>query len=184
MLDIRAGLSTHIGELITRCHTCAKEQPTPREPLKPLSFPARPWERVVTDLYDFQGRIYIIVVWHKGTLWWDFSFSHKNTQGGFRHTWHSTCQTTGHSILQRPFDSLQKRTISNMLLVHQIPPRERRSRKNHSHSKIHAENKRRHPQRLLDLQVNSSTEWLLNHWTTNGTPSANLATNSSSQLVP
>ena len=28
----------------------------------PLSFPARPWERVATDLYDFQGRKYIIVV--------------------------------------------------------------------------------------------------------------------------
>ena len=26
------------------------------------SFPARPWERVATDLYDFQGRKYIIVV--------------------------------------------------------------------------------------------------------------------------
>ena len=56
------GLSTQIGELITRCHTCAKEQPTPREPLMPSSFPARPWERVATDLYDFQGRKYIIVV--------------------------------------------------------------------------------------------------------------------------
>ena len=56
------GLSTQIGELITRCHTCAKEQPTPRELLMPSSFPARPWERVATDLYDFQGRKYIIVV--------------------------------------------------------------------------------------------------------------------------
>ena len=56
------GLSTQIGELITRCHTCAKEQPTPRELLMPSSFPARPCERVATDLYDFQGRKYIIVV--------------------------------------------------------------------------------------------------------------------------
>ena len=28
----------------------------------PSSFPARPWERVATGLYDFQGRKYIIVV--------------------------------------------------------------------------------------------------------------------------
>ena len=56
------GLSTQISELITRCHTCAKEQPTPREPLLPSSFPGRPWERVATELYDFQGRKYIIVV--------------------------------------------------------------------------------------------------------------------------
>ena len=56
------GLSKRIGEFMTRCHTCAKEKPTPREPLMPSSFPARPWERVATDLYDFQGRKYIIVV--------------------------------------------------------------------------------------------------------------------------
>ena len=74
----------------------------------------------------------------------------------------SQCQTTGHRIVQRPFDSLQKRTISHMLLVHQKPPREGRSRKSHLHSKVHAENKRRHLQRPFDLQVNSSTEWLLN----------------------
>ena len=57
-----SGLSTQISELITRCHKCAKEQPTPREPLMPSSFPARPWERIATDLYDFQGRKHIIVV--------------------------------------------------------------------------------------------------------------------------
>ena len=28
----------------------------------PSSFPAHTWERVATDLYDFQGRKYIIVV--------------------------------------------------------------------------------------------------------------------------
>ena len=28
----------------------------------PSSFPACPWERVATDLYDFQGRKHIIVV--------------------------------------------------------------------------------------------------------------------------
>ena len=49
----------------------------------------------------------------------------------------------GHSIMQRPFDSLQKHTISHMLLGH------------------HVDKKRRHLQRPLDLQVNSSTEWLL-----------------------
>ena len=56
------GLFPQIDELITRCHTCAKEKPTPRDQLIPSSFPARPWERVATGLYDFQRRKYIIVV--------------------------------------------------------------------------------------------------------------------------
>ena len=56
------GPSTQIGELIIQSHTCAKEQPTPRELLMPSSFAARPCESVATDLYDFQGRKYNIVV--------------------------------------------------------------------------------------------------------------------------
>ena len=64
------GFSTQIGDLDTRCHTYAKEQPTPREPLMPLPFPARPWERVATDLYDFQWRKYFIVV-HYYSRWFD-----------------------------------------------------------------------------------------------------------------
>ena len=81
----------------------ATQQPTPREPLMPSSFPAHPWERVATDLYDFQGRKYIIVVDYYSRwfdikeLWWDSTFSHTSTQGGFHHTWHSRC----HNVRQR-----------------------------------------------------------------------------------
>ena len=57
-----AGLSKQVEDLVTQCVTCAKDRPTPTEPLMPASFPSRPWERIATDLYEIKGRVYIIVV--------------------------------------------------------------------------------------------------------------------------
>ena len=56
------GLCKQIREFITRCHTCAKDNPTPLEPLMPSSFTVQPLKRVATNLYNFQGRNHIIVV--------------------------------------------------------------------------------------------------------------------------
>ena len=95
------GPSTQIGELIIRCHTCAKWTtnaerttytfvlPTPTPPPlregcnRPIWFSRKKIRH--------RGWLLLKVVWHQGTLWWEFSFSHKSTQGGFRHTWHSGC---------------------------------------------------------------------------------------------
>ena len=57
-----AGLSKQVEDLVTQCATCAKDRPTPKEPLMPASFPSRPWERIATDLYEIKRRVYIIVV--------------------------------------------------------------------------------------------------------------------------
>ena len=52
------GLSKQIE---AQCVTCAKGRPTPKDPLMPDSFPSRPWERIATDLFELNGKVYLIV---------------------------------------------------------------------------------------------------------------------------
>lgn len=56
------GLPKQIEDLVAQCVTCAKDQPTPKEPLMSASFPSRPWERIATDLFDLNRKVYLIVV--------------------------------------------------------------------------------------------------------------------------
>ena len=56
------GLSKSIEQLVTNCTTCAKERPEIKEPLMSASFPSRPWERLGTDLFQHQGKVYLIVI--------------------------------------------------------------------------------------------------------------------------
>ena len=55
------GLSKQIEDLVAQCVTCAKDQPTPKEPLMSASFPSRPWERIATDLFELKGKVFLIV---------------------------------------------------------------------------------------------------------------------------
>ena len=48
--------------MISKCNTCAKVRQDQKEPLLSSSFPSRPWERLGMDLFDFQGKIYLLVV--------------------------------------------------------------------------------------------------------------------------
>ena len=55
------GLSQQIEDLVAQCVTCAKDQPTPKEPLMSAFFPSCPWERIATDLFELNGKVYLIV---------------------------------------------------------------------------------------------------------------------------
>ena len=55
-------LSRQIEDLVAQCVTCAKDQPTHKEPLMSASFPSRLWERIATDLFELKGKVYLIVV--------------------------------------------------------------------------------------------------------------------------
>ena len=48
--------------MVTKCFTCAKNRPVPKEPLMSSSFPSRPWERLAADLFDLKGKKHLIVV--------------------------------------------------------------------------------------------------------------------------
>ena len=55
-------LCKEVEATVKKCHVCAKERPEQREPLLPSSFPDRPWERVGSDLFEFDRHHYILVV--------------------------------------------------------------------------------------------------------------------------
>ena len=56
------GLSRQLEELVKNCSTCRKCLNQRREPLIPTALPELPWQRVGTDLFEFQGHSYLLVV--------------------------------------------------------------------------------------------------------------------------
>ena len=57
-----SGLSRQLEELVKNCSTCQKCLSKRREPLIPTALPELPWQRVGTDLFEFQGHSYLLVV--------------------------------------------------------------------------------------------------------------------------
>ena len=56
------GLSMQIENMVANCNTCAKDRPEPKDPLKSTSFHSHPWERLAADLFEVEGKVYLIVV--------------------------------------------------------------------------------------------------------------------------
>ena len=57
------GMNSQIEELVSNCSTCLHHaSANQREPLHPHEIPSRPWKKVGTDLFDWNGKPYLIVV--------------------------------------------------------------------------------------------------------------------------
>lgn len=56
------GLSREIQDLVTNCKRCAKENQPAKEPLITTPLPDRPWKMIATDLFELEGRDYLLVV--------------------------------------------------------------------------------------------------------------------------
>ena len=56
-------MNSDLKDFILKCDVCNSYKPEqPREPLMPHEFPSRPWQKVGTDLLQFDGRQYLITV--------------------------------------------------------------------------------------------------------------------------
>ena len=56
------GMSRDIERFVDKCPECATKRPTPTEPLSPTALPERPWQKVATDLFQFEKNDYVLIV--------------------------------------------------------------------------------------------------------------------------
>ena len=56
------GVSRQIQRFIQNCNTCCKSFQTQTEPLIPTELPSRPWQKLGSDLFEYKGATYILVV--------------------------------------------------------------------------------------------------------------------------
>ena len=57
------GTANDIDDYVSKCPTCAKvKAKIPREPLVPHEVPQRPWAKLGTDIFEFAGKPYLVVV--------------------------------------------------------------------------------------------------------------------------
>jgi len=55
-------MSKAIEEMIKGCAECQLNTKIPREPLRPIAVSTRPWKMLGTDILQYQGQIYLIVI--------------------------------------------------------------------------------------------------------------------------
>ena len=54
-------MNKDITEYISKCHICKTySQEHKKEPMIPYPVPSRPWQVIGTDLFEFQGRSYLV----------------------------------------------------------------------------------------------------------------------------
>ena len=56
------GISSHVTNMVKDCPVCLKERTNRPEPLMKSTFPDRPWQKVGSDLFQLNGKDYILVV--------------------------------------------------------------------------------------------------------------------------
>ena len=56
------GIKNDIEEKVSKCLVCSKHRVNHVEPLLPSPFPDRPWQKVGTDIFEWQNSSYLLVV--------------------------------------------------------------------------------------------------------------------------
>ena len=64
------GMSSEVRQFVESCHVCrAFDQQQPKETFVAHEIPSRPWAKVGTDMFSFNGRIYLLCVDYYSSFW-------------------------------------------------------------------------------------------------------------------
>ena len=55
-------VSSQMETFVRQCSTCAQLHPPTKELMLPSALPKHPWEKVASDLFEFKGKQYLLVV--------------------------------------------------------------------------------------------------------------------------
>ena len=55
------GIRKELDDIISKCPVCCRHQLQPAEPLLPTAFPEHPWQRVSSDLFEWEKSKYLLV---------------------------------------------------------------------------------------------------------------------------
>ena len=56
------GVGSDIAKYVTDCDVCTKHSVIKHQPLSLTPLPSGPWEEVATDVFEFTGRLYLVIV--------------------------------------------------------------------------------------------------------------------------
>jgi len=56
------GIYKDIEQMISKCSVCSKHKVQHQEPLLPSALPEYPWQKVATDLFEWNNSTYLLVV--------------------------------------------------------------------------------------------------------------------------
>jgi len=56
------GLSSQLEDVVKNYQKCIENTNDHAEPLLPTEFPKRPWQKVVSDLFELNGQMYLLVI--------------------------------------------------------------------------------------------------------------------------
>ena len=56
------GMSREIADLVQNCRTCARDERNKKEPLIATPTPELPWQKVASDLFEWNKQQYLLVI--------------------------------------------------------------------------------------------------------------------------
>ena len=116
-------MNAELEDFILKCDVCNSYKPEqPREPLMPHEIPSRPWQKVGTDLLQFDGRQYLITIDYYSSFFEvdKLVTTDSRTVMEYRRL---SFLTTAQGTILRILQSLQKTGISNTLPPCLITPK-------------------------------------------------------------
>ena len=168
------GLSKQLEDLIHNCERCLKAQRQRPQPLNPTALPSLPWQKVASDLFEWNQSIYLLVVDYYSRYIEIARLSRPTTAEVVTHlksifARHGIPETLVTSVLLKRVWGIRERLRLSPHHVEPLPPpRKWRGRESSWDNKESAEERGRSLQVPTGLSFNAATSRIQSLSTPNG----------------